>query len=98
MNETKFSLLINSKFCFFTIINDKNVLSWQQVVLPRRYRSVVPTAQHVTESEEGAENLLTKECLCSYTSNWNLVHYKYSAYSGTYLELPRYTNLVSKPI
>lgn len=60
------------------------------MVLPRRYRSVVPTAQHVTECDEGAENLLTKECLRSYTSNWNLVHYKYSAYSGTYLELPRY--------
>jgi len=65
----------------------------QQVVLPRRYRSMVPTAQHITEYEEGVENLLTKECLHSYTSNWNLVHYKYAAYSGTYLELPRYVNL-----
>jgi len=64
------------------------------VVLPRRYRSVVPTAQHITECEEGAENLLTKECLSSYTSNWNLVHYKYAAYSGTYLELPRYISSI----
>lgn len=64
----------------------------QQVVLPRRYRSMVPTAQHITECE-GVENLLTKECLHSYISNWNLVHYKYAAYSGTYLELPRYMNL-----
>ncbi|XP_018313730.1 dedicator of cytokinesis protein 9 isoform X2 [Mycetomoellerius zeteki] len=60
-----------------------------QVVLPRRYRSVVPTSQHITESEEGAENLLTKECLSSYVSNWNLVHYKYAAYSGAYLKLPK---------
>lgn len=68
------------------------------MVLPRRYRSMVPTAQHITECEEGVENLLTKECLHSYTSNWNLVHYKYAAYSGTYLELPRYMNLTSKLI
>lgn len=54
---------------------------------------MVPTAQHITECEEGVENLLTKECLHSYTSNWNLVHYKYAAYSGTYLELPKYMNL-----
>ncbi|PSN40266.1 Dedicator of cytokinesis protein 11 [Blattella germanica] len=34
-------------------------------------------------------SLFSKECLKSYTSNWNLIHYKYSAYSGTYLELPK---------
>lgn len=62
----------------------------QQVVLPRRYRTLVPTVQCITNCEEEAENLLTKECLRSYTSNWNLVHYKYAAYSGTYLELPKY--------
>lgn len=53
---------------------------------------MVPTVQQISDSEEGVENLLTKECLSSYTSNWNLVHYKYAAYSGGYLELPRYAN------
>jgi len=57
---------------------------------------MVPTAQYITESEEYADNLLTKECLRSYTSNWNIVHYKYAAYSGSYLELPRYINLVTR--
>lgn len=61
----------------------------QQVVLPRRYRTLVPTVPKTVDNEEGGENLLTKECLQSYTSNWNLIHYKYSAYSGTYLELPK---------
>lgn len=25
----------------------------------------------------------------SYSSNWNLIHYKYSAYSGSYADLPK---------
>lgn len=65
----------------------------QQVVLPRRYRTVVPATaaqQDCGEENEGEESLLTKECLKSYTSHWNLVHYKYSAYGGTYLDLPKY--------
>lgn len=57
---------------------------------------MVSTVPHVTEGEEGVESLLTKECLRSYTSNWNLVHYKYSGYSGTYLELPRYLNFMPR--
>ena len=60
------------------------------MVLPRRYRTLVPTVSQTSNNEEGGETLLTKECLKSYTSNWNLIHYKYSAYSGTYLELPKY--------
>ncbi|XP_015607279.1 dedicator of cytokinesis protein 9 isoform X3 [Cephus cinctus] len=60
-----------------------------QVVLPRRYRTVVPTVQNVSEMTDGGESLLTKECLRSYASNWNLVHYKYTAYSGTHLDLPK---------
>ncbi|XP_043462362.1 dedicator of cytokinesis protein 9 isoform X3 [Leptopilina heterotoma] len=60
-----------------------------QVVLPRRYRTVVPTVQRISDSEDDQENLLTKECKRSYASNWNLVHYKYSVYSGSYLELPK---------
>lgn len=68
------------------------------MVLPRRYRTLVPTVQCITNCEEEAENLLTKECLRSYTSNWNLVHYKYAAYSGTYLELPKYIHFSVKII
>ncbi|XP_012262836.2 dedicator of cytokinesis protein 9 isoform X6 [Athalia rosae] len=62
-----------------------------QVVLPRRYRTVISTVQHNSENTESTEgcSLLTKECLRSYASNWNLVHYKYTAYSGSYLELPK---------
>ncbi|XP_023704534.1 dedicator of cytokinesis protein 9 isoform X3 [Cryptotermes secundus] len=58
-----------------------------QVVLPRRFRTTVhsvPAAMDATDC-----SLFTKECLKTYTSNWNLIHYKYSAYSGTYLELPK---------
>ncbi|XP_046413521.1 dedicator of cytokinesis protein 9 isoform X5 [Neodiprion fabricii] len=65
-----------------------------QVVLPRRYRTVVSTVRQVSESTESEDgcSLLTKECLKTYSSNWNLVHYKYTAYSGSYLELPKITN------
>ncbi|XP_043521247.1 dedicator of cytokinesis protein 9 [Frieseomelitta varia] len=70
------------------LVRDCRVTSRKQVVLPRRYRTLVPTVSQ-TSNNEGGENLLTKECLKSYTSNWNLIHYKYSAYSGTYLELPK---------
>ncbi|XP_066583188.1 dedicator of cytokinesis protein 9 isoform X2 [Prorops nasuta] len=62
-----------------------------QVVLPKRYRTITSTVPYNPESIDVGENLLTKECLRSYTSNWNLVHYKYSAYSGSYLELPKIT-------
>jgi hypothetical protein len=60
---------------------------FQQVVLPRRFRTTVhsvPAAMNATDC-----SLFTKECLKTYTSNWNLIHYKYSAYSGNYLELPK---------
>lgn len=57
-----------------------------QVVLPRKYRTVSQQGIQITDFKD---NLLTKECLKSYSSNWHLVHYKYSAYSGTYLELPK---------
>ncbi|XP_034950532.1 dedicator of cytokinesis protein 9 isoform X2 [Chelonus insularis] len=60
-----------------------------QIVLPRRYRTVQPIVQNILEETDGTESLLTKECLKSYASNWNLVHYKYAAYSGTYLDLPK---------
>lgn len=58
-----------------------------QVVLPRRYRT---TTQNIPLSSETSQcSLLVNACLKSYSSNWNLIHYKYSAYSGTYLDLPK---------
>ncbi|VVC41311.1 Hypothetical protein CINCED_3A009340 [Cinara cedri] len=32
--------------------------------------------------------LFTKRCIESYLSNWQFIHYKYSAYSGSYIQLP----------
>lgn len=58
-----------------------------QVVLPRRYRTTCHSVPACLENFKCG--LFTKECLKSYTSNWNLVHYKYNAYSGSYLELPK---------
>ncbi|XP_022919235.2 dedicator of cytokinesis protein 9 [Onthophagus taurus] len=58
-----------------------------QVVLPRRYRTTNPTVPTRQETEDC--NLLTKQCINNYSSNWNLVHYKYSAYSGSYADLPK---------
>ncbi|BES88459.1 Hypothetical protein domain [Nesidiocoris tenuis] len=54
---------------------------------PRKYRTLMPTIPPQSELTECS--LFTKECVKSYTSNWNLIHYKYSAYSGSYLELPK---------
>lgn len=34
--------------------------------------------------------MFTKQCINSYSSNWNLIHYKYSAYSGSYANLPKF--------
>ena len=56
------------------------------MVLPRQYRTVVSVLPNVTQDEA---NLLTKECMKSYFTDWNLIHFKYSAYSGSYLDLPR---------
>uniref|UniRef100_A0A1B6HAI3 PH domain-containing protein n=1 Tax=Homalodisca liturata TaxID=320908 RepID=A0A1B6HAI3_9HEMI len=57
------------------------------VVLPRKFRTVHPNIPHSAEVKECC--LFVRECLKSYTSNWTLIHYKYSAYSGSYLELPK---------
>ncbi|XP_067007867.2 dedicator of cytokinesis protein 9 [Anabrus simplex] len=58
-----------------------------QVVLPRRFRTTTHSVPANLDTSDCT--LFTKECVKSYTSNWNLIHYKYSAYSGTYLELPK---------
>ncbi|GJQ82839.1 hypothetical protein Trydic_g13541 [Trypoxylus dichotomus] len=59
-----------------------------QVVLPRRCRTVNQTVPSRSEIEQC--NLFTRQCVASYSSNWNLIHYKYSAYSGTYADLPKF--------
>jgi len=33
-------------------------------------------------------SLLTKRSIESHLANWNVIHYKYSAYSGSYIQLP----------
>ncbi|XP_058808456.1 dedicator of cytokinesis protein 9 isoform X2 [Phymastichus coffea] len=53
---------------------------------PREYRTTICTAPTKSQLEDA--NLFTKECIKSYFSDWNLIHYKYSAYSGSYLDLP----------
>ncbi|XP_011300539.1 dedicator of cytokinesis protein 9 isoform X1 [Fopius arisanus] len=60
-----------------------------QVELPRKSRTVQLVAQNILDEIDGTEYLFTKECLKSYASNWNVIHYKYAGYSGTYQELPK---------
>ncbi|XP_045485873.1 dedicator of cytokinesis protein 9 [Pieris rapae] len=57
------------------------------VVLPRRWRTVTTAVPDVKTSATCP--LLTRQALLSYASSWNLVHYKYSNYSGSYHNLPR---------
>jgi Domain of unknown function (DUF3398) len=67
----------------------------QQVVLPRKFRTVLPplpgcvVAGEDQLSKLAQSPLLARECLRSYNSNWSLVHYKYSPYSGSYHDLPK---------
>lgn len=54
------------------------------MVLPRRYRTVdisIPVNVEATEC-----SLLTKRCIESYLANWHVIHYKYSTYSGSYIQ------------
>nr|CAB3239439.1 dedicator of cytokinesis protein 9-like [Phallusia mammillata] len=52
----------------------------------RERRTVVDTVP-VGASKE-ASSLFVKECIKTYTQNWNLVENKYEAYAGSYLDLP----------
>ncbi|XP_045766053.1 dedicator of cytokinesis protein 9 isoform X2 [Maniola jurtina] len=60
------------------------------VVLPRRWRTVTTAVPDVRTAATCP--LLTRQALLSYASSWNLVHYKYNSYSGSYLNLPRPIN------
>lgn len=70
-------------------------MTLQQVVLPRRFRTVLPpvpgcmVAAEEQLSQLAQSPLLARESLRSYGANWSLVHYKYSGYAGSYLDLPR---------
>ncbi|XP_018332779.1 dedicator of cytokinesis protein 9 [Agrilus planipennis] len=57
-----------------------------QIVLPKKFRTVSHVIPPKCETEDCS--LFTKQCISTYSSNWNLVHYKYSAYSGSYSDLP----------
>ncbi|KAJ2944618.1 hypothetical protein O0L34_g3971 [Tuta absoluta] len=57
------------------------------VVLPRRWRTVTTAVPDVRTASTCP--LLTRQALLSYASSWNLIHYKYHSYSGTYVNLPR---------
>ncbi|CAH0700754.1 unnamed protein product [Spodoptera exigua] len=57
------------------------------VVLPRRWRTVTTAVPDVRTAASCP--LLTRQALLSYASSWNLIHYKFSNYSGSYLNLPR---------
>ncbi|CAH0557569.1 unnamed protein product [Brassicogethes aeneus] len=62
----------------------------KQVVLPRHYRTL--SQPNPTQDQTDQCNLFTKQCVNTYSSNWHLVHYKYSAYSGSYADLPKLPN------
>ena len=71
-----------------------NFLSFlQATTLPRRFRTTkcTVTASYIRE----AKDLLVRECIKTYTSNWNVIHYKYSGYSGSYLQLPKYVLILT---
>ncbi|XP_065346303.1 dedicator of cytokinesis protein 11 isoform X2 [Cloeon dipterum] len=66
-----------------------------QVILPRKFRTVLPplpgcvVAGEDQLSKLAQSPLLARESLRSYNTNWNLVHYKYSSFGGTYHDLPK---------
>ncbi|ERL87077.1 hypothetical protein D910_04478 [Dendroctonus ponderosae] len=57
-----------------------------QVVLPRRCRTMSPTLPSETEMENCS--LFTKQCIKNYSTNWQVVHFRYAQYSGGYADLP----------
>jgi hypothetical protein len=82
-DDISVSLANCSSLVFLTV-------EFQEIVLPRRYRTLYQTFPSSEETENCG--LFTKQCIASYSSNWNLIHYKYNAYSGTYADLPKIPN------
>lgn len=64
-----------------------------QVVLPRRNRTLLSTIPPEVEVENC--NLFTKQCISNYSTNWQLVQFRYAPYSGTYAELPKIPNILN---
>ncbi|KAF5297752.1 hypothetical protein FQR65_LT09926 [Abscondita terminalis] len=65
-----------------------------QIVLPRRFRTTTQIIPSKHETEDSS--LFTKQCINTYSSNWNLVHFKYSAYGNGYADLPKVQNIELK--
>lgn len=58
-----------------------------QSELPRRLRTIHSSVPPNAFNE--AQQLLARECIKSYTSKWNVIHFKYNAYSSGFQELPK---------
>jgi len=59
----------------------------QQSELPRRFRTVQCSVPPNALSE--ASQLLVRESIRFYLSKWNVIHYKYNAYSASHVQLTR---------
>ncbi|XP_076304439.1 dedicator of cytokinesis protein Ziz isoform X14 [Tachypleus tridentatus] len=57
-----------------------------QITVKKTSRTTVSTIP--PGAEKKAQSLFVQECIKSYTADYTVVKYKYSDYSGTYLELP----------
>lgn len=55
--------------------------------MPKRYRTTIHTVPQQNSTIQDC-NLFTRQCINTYLANWNIVHYKYNGYSGTYADLP----------
>ncbi|XP_076270905.1 dedicator of cytokinesis protein Ziz isoform X1 [Rhynchophorus ferrugineus] len=58
-----------------------------QIILPRRGRTLLPSIPSEVETENC--NLFTKQCVNNYSSNWQVIHYKYGQYGSSYADLPK---------
>ncbi|XP_055012660.1 dedicator of cytokinesis protein 11 isoform X2 [Boleophthalmus pectinirostris] len=54
--------------------------------ISRQRRTVVPSVPQNAERE--ARSLFAKECIKMYNTDWNVINYKYEAYSGDFRTLP----------
>ncbi|GIY02465.1 hypothetical protein CDAR_369792 [Caerostris darwini] len=57
-------------------------------VIPRVHRTDNPAISTLSENE--ISSLFTRQCLKTYMRDWNVINYKYKAYAGSYLQLPRF--------
>ncbi|XP_055085020.1 dedicator of cytokinesis protein 11 isoform X2 [Periophthalmus magnuspinnatus] len=57
-----------------------------EVQISRQRRTVVPSVPQNAERE--ARSLFAKECIKMYNTDWNVINYKYEAYSGDFRMLP----------